>query len=80
MALKKQHSEGEIVVFDEAIIYKRGDYWQRRMWLAMLASGSKPKAVPQPSTKPKLISTSLKAAESQGKTYFSLTTKDDLQR
>ena len=34
MALKKQHfAEDEIAIFDEACIYKRGDYWQFRMWL-----------------------------------------------
>ena len=34
MALKKQHfAEGEIAIFDEACIYKRGEYWQLRMWL-----------------------------------------------
>jgi len=34
LALKKQHfAEGEIAIFDEACIYKRGEYWQFRMWL-----------------------------------------------
>ena len=34
MALKKQQfAEGEIAIFDEAFIYKRGEYWQFRMWL-----------------------------------------------
>ena len=34
MALKKQHfAEGEIPIFDEACIYKRGEYWLFRMWL-----------------------------------------------
>ena len=34
MALKKQQfAEGEIAIFDEACIYKRGEYWQFRMWL-----------------------------------------------
>ena len=34
MALKKQHfAEGEIPIFDEACIYKRGEYWKFRMWL-----------------------------------------------
>ena len=34
MALKKQQfAEGEIPIFDEACIYKRGEYWQFRMWL-----------------------------------------------
>ena len=35
MALKKQQfAEGEIAIFDEACIYKRGEYWQFRIWLA----------------------------------------------
>jgi len=35
MALKKQSfSEDEIGIFDDAIIYKRGNYWHFRMWLA----------------------------------------------
>jgi len=34
LALKKQQfAEGEIAIFDEACIYKRGEYWQFRMWL-----------------------------------------------
>jgi hypothetical protein len=34
LALKKQHfAEGKIPIFDEACIYKRGEYWQFRMWL-----------------------------------------------
>ena len=34
MALKKQHfAEGEKVIFEEACICKRGEYWQFRMWL-----------------------------------------------
>ena len=34
MALKKQHfAEGEIPIFEEACIYKRGEYRQFRMWL-----------------------------------------------
>ena len=35
MALKKHiFEEDEIPIFDDAIIYKRGDYWHFRMWLA----------------------------------------------
>ena len=34
MALKKQQfAEGEIAIFDEACVYKRGEYWQFRLWL-----------------------------------------------
>ena len=35
MALKKKNfSENEIAIFEDACIYKRGEYWQFRMWLA----------------------------------------------
>ena len=30
---EEQFSEGEITIFDEACIYKRGEYWKSRMWL-----------------------------------------------
>jgi hypothetical protein len=34
MALKKHiFKEGEIAIYDDALISKRGDYWQMRMWL-----------------------------------------------
>ena len=35
LALKKQEFKNdEIPIFDEACVYKRGEYWQFRMWLA----------------------------------------------
>ena len=35
MALKKQEfGDDEIPIFEEALVYKRGEYWQMRMWLA----------------------------------------------
>ena len=35
MALKKQEfTDDEIPIFEDALVYKRGDYWQMRMWLA----------------------------------------------
>ena len=35
MVLKKQEfKDDEIPIFDEACVYKRGEYWQFRMWLA----------------------------------------------
>jgi len=34
MALKKQQfSDDEIAIFDDAMIYRRGEYWHFRMWL-----------------------------------------------
>ncbi len=35
MALKKQEFKGDkISIFDEPCVYKRGEYWEFRMWLA----------------------------------------------
>ena len=35
LVLKMQEiKEDEIPSFDEACVYKRGEYWQFRMWLA----------------------------------------------
>ena len=35
MPLKKlAFTDDEEAIFDEAVIYKRGDYWQMRMWLS----------------------------------------------
>ncbi|KAF0815181.1 hypothetical protein IGB42_00258 [Andreprevotia sp. IGB-42] len=34
MSLKKNvFSDDEIEIYDGALIYKRGEYWQMRMWL-----------------------------------------------
>ena len=34
MPLKKQPlNDNEIPIYDEALIYQRGEYWQMRMWL-----------------------------------------------
>ncbi len=34
MAIKKKDfADEEIAIFDEAFVYKRGEYWQFRMWL-----------------------------------------------
>jgi len=34
MPLKKQSfAPDEIPIYDEAVVYKRGEYWQMRMWL-----------------------------------------------
>ena len=34
MTLKKQHFKSdEVLIFDDAIIYKRGNYWHFRLWL-----------------------------------------------
>ena len=80
MPLKKHSfNDDEEAIFDEAVIYKRGEYWQMRMWLAKegkyarfsLKTRNKSTAI----DKAKLHYHELKAGELAGKRYFSLTTK-----
>lgn len=84
MPTKKTHyNDDEIPIFDEAAIYKRGDYWQMRMWL------SKEKKYARFSLKTRNRDTAIDKAKKQyhvlmgmeiaGKTYFSLTTKQGVE-
>ncbi len=81
MALKKKEfAEEEITIFDEAVIYKRGDYWQFRMWLQKegkyarksLRTTNRNTAI----EKGKEAYLEIFANQKMGKTYFSLTAKD----
>ena len=85
MALKKQqYSDEEIAIFDEAVIYKRGAYWHFRMWLKgegkyarkSLRTRSKATAV----EKGKAAYLEIYANLQQGKTYFSITTKEGVTK
>ena len=85
MALKKQqYSDEEIAIFDEAVIYKRGAYWHFRMWLKgegkyarkSLRTRSKATAV----EKGKAAYLEIYANLQQGKTYFSITTKEGVAK
>ena len=85
MALKKQSfSEDEIGIFDDAIIYKRGDYWHFRMWLAgeskyarkSLKTRSRSTAI----DKGKDFYLELLSNQRAGKKYFSLTTKEGVAK
>ena len=82
--LKKQtYNEDEIQIFDEAVIYKRGEYWQFRMWLSgegkyarkSLRTRSQNTAI----EKGKACFLEIHANQQMGKTYFSLTTKEGVQ-
>ncbi len=77
---KKSFSKDEVAIFEDAVIYKRGDYWHFRQWLAnerkyarfSLKTRNKATAI----DKAKLHYHQLQAMQLQGKTYFSITTKD----
>ena len=85
MALKKtSFSDEEIAIFDHAIIYKRGEYWQFRMWLAgegkyarkSLNTRSRSTAI----DKGKEFYLELFANQKVGKKYFSLTAKEGVAK
>lgn len=84
MTLKKtEYSVDEIAIYDEAVIYKRGDYWQMRMWLLKekkyarfsLRTRNRDTAI----DKAKKQYHELMAMELAGKTYFSLTAKQGVE-
>ena len=80
MALKKtEFNDDEVSIFEEALVYKRGEYWQLRMWLAKehkyarfsLKTRNRATAI----DKAKLHYHELMAGQLQGKSYFSITTR-----
>ena len=80
MALKKaEFNDDEVPIFEEALVYKRGEYWQMRMWLAKehkyarfsLKTRNRATAI----DKAKLHYHELMAQQIQGKSYFSITTR-----
>lgn len=79
MSLKKREfNDDEIPIFEDALVYKRGDYWQMRMWLNKehkyarfsLKTRNQSTAI----DKAKLHYHELMAKQLSGKTYFSITT------
>jgi integrase len=84
MSLKKRNfGDDEFALFDEAIVYKRGEYWQMRMWLVKeqkyarfsLRTRNKDTAA----DKAKKHFYELKTLEHTGRTYFSKTCKDGVE-
>ena len=84
MPLKKASLEAnEIAIYDEALVYQRGEYWQMRMWLAKekkyarfsLRTRNRDTAI----DKAKKYYHELMAQQLAGKTYFSMTTKQGVE-
>ena len=80
MPLKKQPNESnEIAIYDEALIYQRGEYWQMRMWLteekkyARFSLRTRNRDTAEAKAKKKYHE--LIAQQLAGKTYFSMTAK-----
>jgi len=85
MTLKKtDFNEDEIAIFDDAVIYRRGEFWQFRMWLpkenkyARQSLRTKNKSIAL--EKGKDIYLEILASNKAGKTYFSLTTKQGVEK
>ena len=83
MALKKQNfAEGEIAIFDEAYVYKRGEYWQFWLWFP------KENKYPRKSLRTRNEATAVEEGKAtyleiyanlqQGKSYFSITKKKSM--
>jgi len=84
MPLKKQtFTADEIEIYDEAVVYKRSEYWQMRMWLGKekkyarfsLRTRNRDTAI----DKAKKYYHELMAQQLAGKTYFSKTTKQGVE-
>jgi len=80
MALKKNNfNANEIAIYDDAVIYKRGEYWQFRMWLAKegkyarLSLKTRSQSTAEEKAKQQYFL--LMSEQQQGKKHFSLTTK-----
>lgn len=85
MALRKhKNAHNEIKIFDEAVIYKRGDNWHFRMWLTREQKYVR-KSLQTPNAdvatdKAKKLYLSLFAEQEAGKTYYSLSVEQGVQR
>ncbi|MCX9597643.1 tyrosine-type recombinase/integrase [Vibrio cholerae] len=84
MPLKKHSfNDDEIPIYDEAVVYVRGEYWQMRMWLAKekkyarfsLRTRNRDTAI----DKAKKHYHELMAQQLAGKTYFSKTAKQGVE-
>ena len=84
MALKKTtFGPDEIEIFNEALIYKRGKYWQFRLWLAKENKYARKSLLTSNQTtavdKAKDFYLEILSNQKSGKKYFSLTTKQGVE-
>jgi integrase len=81
---RAKEEKGEVLIYDNAVIYQRGEYWQFRMWLA----NENKYARKSLKTKNKMIALErgkecyleIMSNIKRGKTYFSLTTKEGVEK
>ena len=82
-AKKKTYSDDEVAIYDDAMIYKRGDIWHFRLWLAKegkyarFSLKTKNRSTAEDRAKVEYIN--LMAEQQSGKTYFSKTTKQGVE-
>jgi integrase len=79
MTKKLRQKEGEIAIYDEAIIFKRGDVWQFRLWLekerkyVRLSLKTTKETIAIEKAQKQFVT--IKSQIEAGKTYYSLTAK-----
>lgn len=85
MVLRKhKNAQNEIIIFDEAVIYKRGDNWHFRMWLTREQKYVR-KSLQTPDAhvatdKAKKLYLSLYAQQEAGKSYYSISVEQGVER
>lgn len=85
MALRKhKNADKEIKIFDEAVIYKRGENWHFRMWLTReqkyVRKSLQTQNADVATDKAKKLYLSLFAEQEAGKSYYSLTIEQGVER
>lgn len=85
MALRKhKNAKNEIIIFDEAVMYKRGDNWHFRMWMTKdqkyVRKSLETQNTDVATAKAKKLFLSLFADHEAGKSYFSLTVEQGVER
>ena len=83
--LKKQNfAEGEIAIFDEACVYKRVKYWQFRLWLPREIKYARKSLLTRSESttieRGKAGCLEIYGNLQQGKSYFSITTKEGIEK
>ena len=81
---KREYKEDEIVIFDDACVYKRGDYWQFRLWLdkekRYVRKSLKTRKRTEAVELGKELYLELFADMKQGKSYYSITSVEGVEK
>jgi integrase len=85
MAMRKhKNAQNEIIIFDDAIIHKRGNNWHFRMWMMReqkyVRKSLQTADVNIATDKAKKLYLSLYAEQEAGKTYYSITVEQGVER